>query len=221
MIHFTDRHNAGHRLAMALGHLRGSEIVVVGLAPGGVVVAEAVAHALDAPLDVIVVRDIEAPLDPHLLIAATATDASFVDNDLVRRLGVSPQFLSRALVRATWEVRTRDALYRGQRPPEPLTNKTVVLVDDGLASSTSLRAAIASIRRHLPHELIVAVPVRGPGQEHIGGRTDAVVCLSHATTSGRVSDWYDDFPPIYDEQVVVALFDRRVPAHDRETPATR
>ena len=212
MVHFTDRRNAGQRLAMALGHLRGHDLVVVGLAQGGVLVADEVAHALGAPLDVLVVRDIEAPLDPDLQIAAAAPDASFVDNDQVRRLAVSQQFVSRALVRATWEVRTRDALYRGERPPVALTDKIVVLVDDGLATGMSLRAAIASIRRHQPRELIVAAPVRGPGQEEIGGRVDAFVCLSHASATERVCDWYDDFAPIHDEQVIDALFQRSASA---------
>ena len=190
---------------MAMGHLSGRDLVVVGIAPGGVVVAEEVAHALDAPLDAIVIRDIEAPLDPHLLIAAAAPDASYVDHDQVRHLGVTPQFLSSALVRATWEVRTRDALYRGERLPVPLENRIVVLVDDGSATGVSLRAAIASIRRHQPHELIVAAPVRGPGHETIGARADAFICLSHAAACEAVRDWYDHFPPIGDEQVMAAL----------------
>jgi len=205
MIHFTDRRNAGQRLAMALGHLSGHDVVVVGLAPGGVVVAEEVAHALDAPLDVIVIRDIEAPLDPETLIAATAPDASYVDTDLVRRLGVTAQFLSSALVRATWEVRTRDTLYRGDRPTVPVENRIVVLIDDGTATRVTMRAAIASIRRHHPHELIVAAPVRGPGHEDIGARADAFECLSHATANEPVSGWYDTFPPIDDEHVMAAL----------------
>ena len=216
MVHFTDRRNAGQRLAMALGHLRGRELVVVGLAPGGVLVAEEVAHALGAPLDVLVVRDVEAPVDPGLLIAAAAPDASFVDNDQVRRLAVSQQFVSRALVRATWEVRTRDALYRGERPPVALTDRIVVLVDDGLATGMSLRAAIASIRRHQPRELIVAAPVRGPGQEEIGGRVDAFVCLSHASATEQVGEWYDDFAPIHDEQVIAALFERGASTWSRD-----
>lgn len=190
---------------MALGHLSGHDLVVLGLAPGGVMVAEEVAHALDAPLDVIVIRDIEAPLDPETLIAATAPDASYVDTDQVRRLGVTPQFLSSALVRATWEVRTRDALYRGDRPPVPFANRIVVLVDDGTATRVTMRAAIASIRRHLPHQLIVAAPVRGPGHEDIGGRADAFECLSHAAASEPVSGWYDSFPLISDEQVMATL----------------
>lgn len=205
MIHFTDRRNAGQRLAMALGHLSGRDLVVVGLAPGGVVVAEEVAHALDAPLDAIVIRDIEAPLDPDVVIAAVAPDASHVDTVQVRRLGVTPQYLGNALVRATWEVRTRDALYRGDRPPAPLENRIVVLVDDGTATVVSMRAAIASIRRHQPHELIVAAPVRGPGLDHLGVGVDAFVCLSHAAASEAVGDWYDQFPPIGDEQVMAAL----------------
>lgn len=208
MVHFTDRRNAGQRLAMALGHLRGRDLVVVGLAQGGVLVADEVAHTLGAPLDVIVVRDIEAPNDPEVLIAAAAPDASFVDNDQIRRLGVSQQFVSRALVRATWEVRTRDALYRGERPARPCTDKLVVLVDDGLATGVSMRAAIASIRRHQPRELIVAAPVRGPGHDEIGGRADAFVCLSHATATERVCHWYDDLALIHDEQVIEALFER-------------
>lgn len=208
MVHFTDRRNAGQRLAMALGHLRGRDLVVVGLAPGGVLVADEVAHTLGAPLDVMVVRDIEAPNDPDMLIASAAPDASFVDHDQIRRLGVSQQFVSRALVRATWEVRTRDALYRGDRPAMPFADKIVVLVDDGLATGVSMRAAIASIRRRQARELIVAAPVRGPGHEEVGGRADGFVCLSHATATERISDWYDDFAPIHDEQVFDALFER-------------
>ncbi len=205
MIHFTDRRNAGQRLAMALGHLRGRGVVVVGLAPGGVVVAEEVAHALDAPLDVLVVGDISSPADSEVLIAAAAPDASFVDHDLVRDLGVSQSFLSRALVRATWEVRTRDALYHDRHPPVPWRDQIVVLVDDGLATGMSMRAAIASIRRQQPHELIVAAPVRGPGRDDIGGKVDAFVCLSHAAIAERVSDWYDQLLPVGEEQVIAAL----------------
>lgn len=219
MPQFSDRGDAGRQLALALGPLRGREIVVVGLARGGMIVAEEVARSFGAPLEVVTLKDIGAPLNHETPLAAVAPDASFVDNDEVRRLGVTQRFLSHALVRGTWEVRGRDLLYHGRRPRVSLAEKTVLLVDDGEATGPAVRAAIASVRRQQPREVYVGMPVCGPSHPEIGVRADGVVCLAKALAGQRVAEWYRDFPVVTDEEVIAALHPE---PHDsaRDRPVT-
>src|SRR5512143_1794100 len=160
---FSDRRDAGRQLAVQLAGLAREDPVVLGLARGGVPVAYEAARALGAPFDVLVVRKIGAPGNPELGIGAIAEgDARVLNQDVVRRLLVSVEELEAAVARARAEVDARVKRYRGARPPLEVKGRTAVVVDDGLATGGTARAALRAARARQPRKLILAVPVGAP-----------------------------------------------------------
>lgn len=207
---FADRIDAGRRLGLELlaeglvTHQDG-ETVVLGLPRGGVPVAAEVARALGATLDVLVVRKLGYPNQPELAMGALAPGDARVLNAEIAASVPSDAF-ERVVQRERSELERRQQRYRGSLPSLNLQGKRVVLVDDGVATGATMRAAIASVRRQAPARIIVAVPV-GPADSlaQLAREADDLVCLSTPAQFGAISLWYDDFTQVQDEAVTTAL----------------
>ena len=203
---FRDRVEAGRVLVEHLGHHRGSDPLVLGIPRGGVVVAAEVAGALDGTLDVVVARKIGSPWSPELAIGAVAPDeVPLVNEEMTRRLGVTADELDAEVIRQTAELRRRQAAYRGDRPLE-LTGRTVIVVDDGVATGATLRAVLAFVRRQEPALLSCAVPVGPPSTiDLISSEVDEMVCPMQPLRFRAVGEWYDDFSQTTDAEVLTLL----------------
>ena len=205
---YLDRAQAGRTLAMHLYHLAGrDDLLILALPRGGVPVAAVVADALEAPLDVLLVRKVGAPGRPELAMGAVASGAPAVLNrSVVVQAQVSDAELTAALARERAELVRREQLYRGQRPPPLLVDRTVVLIDDGLATGASMRAAIRAARECGPARLIAAAPVAAPDAVAIVRRdVDEWVCPATPTPFDSVGGWYVDFEQLSDAQVCEQL----------------
>lgn len=204
---FTDRRAAGHELSARLAALAAKDPVVLGLARGGVPVAYEVALALDAPLDVLVVRKIGAPGNPEYGIGAVAEgDILVLNESAVRQLLVSHEELEAAIARARAELDVRVARYRAGRPPLDVEGRTVIVVDDGLATGGTARAALRAVRARHPARLVLAVPV-GASETVAALRAEAddVVCVLEPELFGAVGAWYEHFEPTQDAEVAELL----------------
>jgi predicted phosphoribosyltransferase len=202
MAPFRDRRDAGEKLADALEDLRGvPDLVVLALPRGGVPVAEPVARRLGAPLDVFLVRKIGFPGQEELAMGAVASGGVVLVNPaLVERLPGAA--FHRALERAVQELEDREQSYRGLRPPPDVKGRTVVLVDDGLATGATMRAAVEALRRQGPRQIIAAVPVAAPETcEELAREVDRVVCAATPEPFRAVGVWYEDFSPTTDDEV--------------------
>lgn len=205
---FRDRREAGQKLAEALSFLEGrKDVLVLGIPRGGVVVAAEVARALGAPLDVFITRKIGAPGNPELAIGAVASSGELViDEGLVLGLGVSPRYVEEETERQKQEIARQMTLYRGHRPPPQLTGKTVVLIDDGVATGATTLAALRALRATDPAELILAIPVGPPDTvERLSAEADRVVCLHTPAWFWAVGAFYEDFSQTPDEEVIRLL----------------
>jgi predicted phosphoribosyltransferase len=201
---FADRHDAGRRLAAALGHLAQEDPVVVGLPRGGVVVAAEVADALGAPLDVIVVRKLGAPGRPEFAIGALGEGGVRVLTPLAAE--VSPDVLERIVAAEEAELDRRAAVYRAGRDPVPLTGRTVVIVDDGVATGATAGAACRVAKALGARRIVLAVPVAPRGWERtIGDAADEYVAVETPRAMWAVGRFYDDFGQTSDDEVVAAL----------------
>jgi putative phosphoribosyl transferase len=204
---FRDRRDAGRRLATDLMDLAAERPVVVALPRGGVPVAAEIARALRAPLDVIAVRKLGAPRNPELAVGAIAEDGSaIVDRGTARRVGMTGNAFQRTLERETRELRRRVEAYRRGRPPADLAGRTVIVVDDGLATGLTALVAVRAIRNLGAHRIVVAVPV-GSREAILRLReaADDVVCHDVPPELRGVGAWYDDFSPVDDAEVVRLL----------------
>lgn len=208
---FADRAHAGRYLATLLsGYAGRSDVVVLGLPRGGVPVAAAVALALSAPLEVLVVRKLGAPGRPELAMGAIAdigTSVEVVTNrDVLQGLSVSEREFDEVYASELRELRRRVAGYRGDRPAVPVTGRVAIVVDDGYATGATMRAAVAAVGRQRPARVVVAVPVGPAGMaSDIGDRVDEVVCALTPHRFSAVYQGYDDFSQTTDEQVLAAL----------------
>jgi putative phosphoribosyl transferase len=204
---FVNRVDAGRRLADRLLPLRGANVVVLGLPRGGVPVAAEVARALDAPLDVILVRKLGVPMQRELAMGAIGErGVRIVNNDVVRAARVTTDQWSavEALERAELERRARG--YRGDRPPVELAGRTAVLVDDGIATGSTARAACQVARTLGAKRVVLAVPVAAASTiEALKPIADEIVCLEMPRHFMAVGHWYDDFSPTTDDDVVAIL----------------
>nr|WP_090280517.1 erythromycin esterase family protein [Mycolicibacterium komanii]CRL76633.1 erythromycin esterase-like enzyme [Mycolicibacterium komanii] len=201
---FRDRREAGRVLAEMLGAYRGREgVVVLGLPRGGIPVAWEVAAALAAPLDAFVVRKLGAPGHEEFAVGALASGGRVVVNDdVLRALRVTPQQLRDVAEREGRELLRREAAYRSGRPPVDVTGKTVILVDDGLATGASMLAAIQALRESEPTEIVVAVPAAPESTcREFAGIADDVVCASMPTPFLAVGESFWDFHQVSDEEV--------------------
>jgi predicted phosphoribosyltransferase len=204
---FADRHDAGRQLAERLLPLGDEDPVVVGLPRGGVPVAEEVATALGAPLEILAVRKLGAPHNPEYGIGAIAEDGTRVfDPEALAVLGIENGTLEAIVARETAELRRRVAAYRGDRPALPLERRTVIVVDDGVATGVTDTAALRAIRRLRPRRLVLAVPVCPPDSlARLRGEADDVVCLVAPPLLYGVGQWYRDFSQVSDDEVIAAL----------------
>ena len=204
---FRDRREAGRLLAQRLEWLRGQDVVVLGLPRGGVPVAAEAARMLGAPLDVIVVRKVGVPYQPELAMAAVGEGGVVVVNDRVLGLArVEPEELERAEKRERAELESRVARYRGGRRRIPLTGRTVVVVDDGIATGSTARAACAVARALGAARVVLAAPVCAQeAAQRLAADVDELVCLETPGNFRAVGQFYGDFRPTEDSEVIDLL----------------
>lgn len=201
---FRDRSDAGAQLARRLLHYAGrNDVVVLGLPRGGVPVAYEVARELNAPLDVFLVRKLGLPGHEELAMGAIASGGVRVLNEeVVREFGVSPQVIERVAARETAELERREVLYRRGRPAPNVSGRVAILVDDGLATGSTMRAAIAALKPQNTARIVVAVPVAAPSTcREIGKEVDEMICAETPERFFAVGAWYDDFRQTTDEEI--------------------
>jgi putative phosphoribosyl transferase len=217
MIHLVDRRTAGRELAERLREYAGrSDVTVLALPRGGVPVAFEIAAALGAPLDVIVVRKVGAPMYPELAMGAIAGESVFVNHDVVRQLHVDRASFERVLADERQELRRREAAYRGTRAPLQLAGRTIILADDGLATGATMQAAILALEAQRVAAIVVAAPVASrDAAAAIREQGHEVVVLDLPEPFDGVSRWYADFTPTSDEEVIELLDAAAHAASDR------
>jgi predicted phosphoribosyltransferase len=201
---FRDRTDAGRRLAAKLTPLAGrADVIVLALPRGGVPVGFEVARALAVPLDVFLVRKLGTPGREELAMGAIASGGVRVLNsDVVRALGITPDEIAEAAAREAEELRRREEAYRDGRPAPDLRDKTVILVDDGLATGSTMRAAVAAVRKLGPARVVVAVPVGAAETcQEFRPVADDVVCVDTPDPFVAVGNWYEDFAQTSDDEV--------------------
>lgn len=204
---FADRTDAGRRLGKRLAAMDLPDPVVLALPRGGVPVGYEVAMALNAPLDVVVARKLGAPFQPELGVGAIAEGGVLVLEDAtLEGLGLSRADMDDTVVQERAELERRVRHYRVDRQLPSTAGRSVVVVDDGLATGVTARAALRSLRRREPAQLILAVPV-GPPDAHrmMAGDADAVICLEQPDRLAAVGQWYDDFRQTDDDTVLQLL----------------
>ena len=203
---FRDRHEAGERLAEALVGRVDDRAVVLGVPRGGVIVAVPVARALAAPLDIVVPRKLGAPGNPELGIGAVAPGVRVVDERLVRALHVASDYLDEEAARQEAELGRRLLAYRGDRPPPNLAGRAAILVDDGVATGVTARAAMRWARAAGAARVVFAAPVGPQGiEEALAPDCDACFVLVTPPRFGAVGEWYERFAQVSDDEVRVAL----------------
>jgi predicted phosphoribosyltransferase len=204
---FADRRDAGRRLAERLAPLASSRPVVIALPRGGVPVAVEVARALSAPLDVLGVRKLGAPGNPELAVGAIAEGVGAVlDVGLARRTGMTRRRFASAVEREEAELARRVVAYRRGRPPLPIAGRSVIVVDDGVATGLTEQAAIVALRARGARRITVAVPVGAPESiARLARECDEVVCHTCPQSLRAVGCWYEDFAPLSDHEVIELL----------------
>jgi putative phosphoribosyl transferase len=207
MLPFRDRRDAGRRLAACLraklGAWTGGDWLVLGLARGGVPVAYEVARAVGAEFDVLPVRKVGVPGHPELAMAAVAPGGTLVVNeDVVARLRIPESLIGQVAARETAEIERRERAYRTGLPPPRVRDRTAIVVDDGLATGASIRAAVLSLRRAGAKRVIVAVPTGSEDTcDELRRDADDVVCMTTPEPFVAVGQWYEDFSPTTDDEV--------------------
>jgi putative phosphoribosyl transferase len=206
---FSDRREAGERLADALADLAGEDVVVLAIPRGGVVVAAEVADRSNAPLDVVIPRKVGAPGNPELGLGAVAPGVQVLDERLVRMLGVSDEYLREEIAAQEEEIRRRSDAYRAGRPPVDVSGKMAVIVDDGIATGGTATAAVRWAKRGGAHRVVLAVPVAPlEAVERLREEADEVRVLATPEPFYAVGQWYEDFPQVSDREVVDLLSSR-------------
>ena len=218
---FHDRVEAGRLLGREVARKvdRGDDVIVLGLPRGGVPVAAEVARALEAPLDVFIVRKLGVPGHEELAMGAIASGGvRILNQDVLRYIPVPQKMIDEVAAREQQELERRERSYRGSRPPVDVRGKAVIVVDDGLATGSTMRAAVAALRRMEPRAIIVAVPVAAQQTcEEFRAEGIDLVCLRTPEPFQAVGLWYEDFSQTTDEEVHVLLDERNPqnahPAH--------
>ena len=200
---FKNRTDAGRQLAAKLEPLRGQDVIVLALPRGGLPVGFEIAHALHAPLDILNVRKLGVPWHEELAMGAIATGGVRVlNNDIIMATGVTSVSLEEVTALQRLELDRRERLYRSGRPAPELRGRTVVLVDDGVATGATARAAITVVRAQQPKRLVLAVPVAQASIiEELAREVDELTCLLTPGDLYAIGVWYEDFPQLTDENV--------------------
>lgn len=206
---FANRTDAGRHLAQRLLHLKREKPVVLALPRGGVVVGYEIAKALDAPLDIIAVRKIGAPCHPEYGIGALVDGDEpevVLDDRTIQSLGITPQVLKARIDPELLELHRRERLYRGDEPRTNVRGRTVIVVDDGIATGSSVRAALRALRRGHPERLVLATPVAPPQTlASLRSECNDVFCLLAPDEFHAVGEFYDDFTQTSDAEVIGLL----------------
>jgi len=201
---FRNRSEAGQLLARALEQYKNRpDVLVLALPRGGVPVGYEVAKALNAPLDVFIVRKLGVPGHEELAMGAIATGGTRVlSSPVIEQLNIPPSVIDRVASREEEEIRRREYLYRGNNPAPNISNKIVILVDDGLATGSTMKAAISALRRQNPKKIVVAVPTAPADTcEELRGEADEVICAATPEPFYAVGLWYEDFAQTTDDEV--------------------
>ncbi|MEM3539274.1 MAG: phosphoribosyltransferase [Nitrososphaerales archaeon] len=204
---FKNRLEAGRILAEALLEYKNKNTIVLAIPRGGVVVAYEVAKALNAPLDLIIPRKIGAPDQPELAIGAITEDGTTILNqDIIQNLKVSDEYIKAEVKRQIEEIKRRIKKYLGDKPRISIKGKIVILIDDGVATGATIRAAIASIRKREPALIVLAIPV-GPKDtvRELRKYADKVICLITPEPFFAIGQFYENFDQISDEEVIQIL----------------
>jgi len=206
---FIDRQDAGRQLAEALAAYKTQKPVVLALPRGGVPVAAEIAAALDAPLDLVLVRKIGVPFQPELAMGAVVdgtTPVTVRNEDVIALTGVSERIFAEVRDKELAEIERRRQRYLGARPHPQLAGHSIIVIDDGIATGATTRAALQAMRQHKPKKLVLAVPV-APTETLRKLRDDAdeVVCLEDYQDFGAIGYFYSDFRQVTDEQVIEIL----------------
>ncbi len=206
---FINRVDAGRQLAAVLAAYRSQRPVVLALPRGGVPVAAEIAAALDAPLDLIIARKIGVPAQPELAMGAVVdgADPEIVRNDdVIKLIGISEETFARVRDQELAEVERRRARYVGSRPRAAIAGHTAIVVDDGIATGATAKAALHALRRQEPRKIVLAVPVAPTDTLYeLGSEADDVVCLKDEANFGSIGSFYDDFSQLTDEEVAAIL----------------
>ncbi len=204
---FKNRKEAGRLLAEALRQYRQQKnALVLGIPRGGVVVAWEVAQALELPVDVIVIKKIGFPGQEEFAVGAVGLDDFIINEDVMRRHDIPERYIHSQIDLKQREARRRHTLLRGDKPPVGLREKTVLLVDDGLATGTTMAMAVRMVARQNPREVVVAIPVAPPDVvSNMKGLADSVVCLRQPPDFRAVGQFFGDFREVTDEEVQILL----------------
>lgn len=206
---FSDRRDAGMQLAARLINLRGRQPVVLGLPRGGVAVGFEVARQLGAPLDLVLVRKIGAPMQPELALGAVAEGAApetFIDGRMVEMMSIPPGYIGEETARQLAELDRRRQVYRAGRPPAAVTGRTAIVVDDGIATGATMRVALRAVRDREPAYLVLAVPVAAAETlASLADEADETVCVAAPTGLGAIGFYYRDFHQMTDQEVTDLL----------------
>ena len=220
---FKNRADAGRQLARGLNEYAGrSDVLVLALPRGGVPVAFEVAVALAVPLDVCLVRKLGVPGHPELAMGAIAAGGvEVLSGTMILDLDIPPALVRQVAVRERLELERRDRLFRGDRHPAIVRDRTIILVDDGLATGSTMQAAIVALRQHAPARIVVAVPVGARDTcDRLRGIADRVVCLATPEPFDAVGLWYEEFGQTSDEEVIRLLATAGDAANDATRPRT-
>jgi putative phosphoribosyl transferase len=220
---FESRARAGRALGERLARMGLVDPVVLALPRGGVPVGLEVALALDAPLDLLLVRKIGVPWQPELAVAAVmdgATPVIVVEPYVQAATGVDRAYIDERAAQELKEIERRRALYLGRRAPEPVEGRTAIVVDDGIATGTTVRAALRGLRRRKPARLVLAVPVAPPeAVEALSSEVDDLVCLAQPEPFGAIGYFYIDFHQLSDDEVVSLMRQAPHTAHEAHPAA--
>ena len=221
---FEDRGDAGRRLADKLAHLKDTQPVVLALPRGGVAVGFEISRALDAPLDIVLVRKIGVPWQPELALGAVTDGASpeiFIDRRLATSLDVADSYIEEETARQLEEIERRRKSYCEGRPALEVAGRTAIVVDDGIATGATMRVALQAVRRRGPARLVLAVPVAPPDTlAALGEGADETVCLETPIGLGAIGFFYRDFHQMSDAEVTELLARAPRPAESAARPAS-
>ena len=209
MVRFADRSEAGRQLAQRLAAMNLAKPVVLALPRGGVPVGAQIARVLGAPLDLLLVRKIGVPWQPELAVAAVIDGERpdvVIDETIQREAGIPTEYIDKQASQQLEEIERRRRLYLGERPAVRVEGCTAIVVDDGIATGTSMRAALRALRRRTPARLVLAVPVAPPETlARLRAEVDDIVCLAQPTPFMAIGPYYEDFHQLADSEVTSTM----------------